>query len=313
MHAPPVLTLHLKRFAVNYGWNGRPKANKNTQFVEYPEALDIAPYMVDPSSSNTRYRLFGVTCHRGAELRFGHYTSYVRGPQGSWFHADDEDMEQVSAKRVLTESSAYLLSYMRVGEGDISPQPTSTKSSPVRANGHADGHAPSAASSPLTKKKRTWIERDEEEAASETATPSKGLLPSSPAYAPSDEEEEEQVEGDRTPRQWAFEGKKRKKLSDATPEEWGEPRAKVPEMQKKSPINRPSNPSPSKSERRREAKLRKKQHKGAPAAPYKHSQNPSSGAGGRREGGSGGFRRSGLTAGLKPRANQQNGRRQFRG
>lgn len=54
LHAPPILTLHLKRFAVNYGYNGKPRANKNTQFIEYPESLDIAPYMVDPKVSSRR-------------------------------------------------------------------------------------------------------------------------------------------------------------------------------------------------------------------------------------------------------------------
>lgn len=317
MHAPPVLTLHLKRFAVNYSWNGKPKANKNTQFIEYPESLDIAPYMVDPQSTNTRYRLFGVTCHRGAELRFGHYTSYVRGPQGAWFHADDEDMEPVSTKRVLTESSAYLLSYMRVGEGDLSPQPTSTKSSPLRANGQANGLSTSAASSPPTKRKRAWPDReddddededDDDAATSEVATPKKSMPPSSPAYTPSEGEEDE----DRSPRQWAFEGKKRRRSAGAGANGLVEPRASIVEMQTRSPIARPSHPSPSRAERRREKKLRKKQ-RGAPN-PYKQGQSPSfGGGGGKRDSASGGFRRKGLTTGLKPRSSHPNGRGPFRG
>jgi len=51
LHAPPILTLHLKRFSVSYSSYGKPRANKNTQFVDYPESLDIAPYMVDPNVS----------------------------------------------------------------------------------------------------------------------------------------------------------------------------------------------------------------------------------------------------------------------
>ena len=46
--APPVLTFHLKRFNMNYSTsNGSPRAEKCTQQVEYPERLDIAPFMVD--------------------------------------------------------------------------------------------------------------------------------------------------------------------------------------------------------------------------------------------------------------------------
>ncbi|WVQ85376.1 hypothetical protein IAT38_007541 [Cryptococcus sp. DSM 104549] len=113
--APPVLTLHLKRFSINYNaYSGRARADKFNQFIEFGEKLDIAPYMVDPSGGGTKYRLFGVTCHRGAELRFGHYTSYVRGPTGQWFHADDEDMSAVSLEQVLSDKTAYLLSYIRV-------------------------------------------------------------------------------------------------------------------------------------------------------------------------------------------------------
>lgn len=77
----------------------------------------MAPYMVDPKSPGSKYRLFGVTCHRGTELRFGHYTSYVRSPSGQWFHADDDDVSPVQLEQVLNDKTAYLLSYIRVENG----------------------------------------------------------------------------------------------------------------------------------------------------------------------------------------------------
>lgn len=55
LSAPPILTLHLKRFSVSYSSYGKPRANKNTQFVEYPESLDIAPYMVDTQVNHFLY------------------------------------------------------------------------------------------------------------------------------------------------------------------------------------------------------------------------------------------------------------------
>jgi mannosyltransferase OCH1-like enzyme len=113
-----------------------------------PNVSDLTITMISEieltnQSTNTAYRLFGVTCHRGAELRFGHYTSYVRGPQGAWFHADDEDMTPVPLSKVLNENTAYLLSYIRVGDTDQGPgaRPTSTKSSPLPARPSANGHA----------------------------------------------------------------------------------------------------------------------------------------------------------------------------
>jgi ubiquitin carboxyl-terminal hydrolase 36/42 len=46
--APPILTLHLKRFSVNYNaHNGKPRADKVNQFIQFPGRLDISPYMVD--------------------------------------------------------------------------------------------------------------------------------------------------------------------------------------------------------------------------------------------------------------------------
>lgn len=120
--APPILTFHLKRFSVNFNsYNGRARADKYNQFIEYPEMIDISPYMVDKQSPGTKYRLFGVTCHRGAELRFGHYTSYARGPDGRWFHADDDDVSPVSLKEALADKTAYLLSYIRVGDDEEIP------------------------------------------------------------------------------------------------------------------------------------------------------------------------------------------------
>ncbi|KIR51079.1 ubiquitin carboxyl-terminal hydrolase Ubp16 [Cryptococcus gattii Ru294] len=116
--APPVLTLHLKRFSVNYNpYSGRARAEKFNQPIKFEQNLDMAPYMVDPKSPGSKYRLFGVTCHRGTELRFGHYTSYVRSPSGQWFHADDDDVSPVQLEQVLNDKTAYLLSYIRVENG----------------------------------------------------------------------------------------------------------------------------------------------------------------------------------------------------
>lgn len=66
----------------------------------------------------TKYRLFGVTCHRGADLKFGHYTSYVRGPDGRWHNADDADVDVVPTKSALNAKTAYLLSYIRISEAE---------------------------------------------------------------------------------------------------------------------------------------------------------------------------------------------------
>ncbi|OCF34821.1 hypothetical protein I316_03365 [Kwoniella heveanensis BCC8398] len=179
--APPILTLHLKRFNVTYNMHsGRARAEKFNGFIEYGEYLDIAPYMVDPKAGGARYRLFGVTCHRGAELRFGHYTSYVKGPQGQWFNADDDDVTLVSLRQVLNDKTAYLLSYIRISDGQ-GPTPTKQVNGVV-ANGYThDGHSP-VANGKLSKRPKSSdgsdeSEDEEEEKQEQDAIPTTQLVP----------------------------------------------------------------------------------------------------------------------------------------
>ncbi|XP_075027061.1 ubiquitin carboxyl-terminal hydrolase 16 isoform X3 [Calonectris borealis] len=106
--APPVLTLHLKRFQQNV-------AEGNTKVL---------------------YSLYGVVEHSGT-MRSGHYTAYAKmrsmnnrlpdlvlrgqSPQasetepvkGQWFHISDTHVQAVSASKVLS-SQAYLLFYERL-------------------------------------------------------------------------------------------------------------------------------------------------------------------------------------------------------
>ena len=265
--------------------------------------------LADNQSANTRYRLFGVTCHRGAELRFGHYTSYVRGPSGAWYHADDEDMSPVSLKQVLNENTAYLLSYIRIGDSDQGPgaRPTSTKSSPLPSrsdNGHANGHSvnggangtnglsPSAASSPNMKRKRHWSGDNDDDDESEVATP----IPRSRQYTPPASDQEEEETPERTPVKWTFGGNKKQNGIQA-------PRAQNPEALKKSPIDRPSHPGPaSPQDSPRRKKDKRKKMRSGPPMPF-------------NQGGSSGFRnRPNAISNMKSRqAGKSNTRGPFRG
>ena len=57
------------------------------------------------------YHLRGVIEHHGAQAGGGHYTSYVRACNNSWYHCDDEQSpQQVSIDRVL-RAQAYVLVY----------------------------------------------------------------------------------------------------------------------------------------------------------------------------------------------------------
>ncbi|KFV02715.1 Ubiquitin carboxyl-terminal hydrolase 16 [Tauraco erythrolophus] len=135
--APPILTLHLKRFQ-QAGFNLR-KVNRH---IKFPEVIDLAPFCTakckNVSEGNTKvlYSLYGVVEHSGT-MRSGHYTAYAKmrsmnnrlsdlvlrgqAPQaletepvkGQWFHISDTHVQAVSASKVLS-SQAYLLFYERL-------------------------------------------------------------------------------------------------------------------------------------------------------------------------------------------------------
>lgn len=117
--APPVLTIHLKRFKPGGGKINRP--------IHYSPTLDITKYMVTKqvchseveldvkltSQAGLTYELFGVTCHSGGGPHSGHYYSYVKSGNGNWFEANDSDVSKCSEQSVLNHKNAYLLSYVR--------------------------------------------------------------------------------------------------------------------------------------------------------------------------------------------------------
>lgn len=134
--APPILTLHLKRFQ-QAGFNLR-KVNKH---IKFPEVIDLAPFCaikcknVAEGNTSVLYSLYGVVEHSGT-MRSGHYTAYAkmrtmrnylsdlvfRGeiPQtletesaGQWFHISDTHVQPVTVSKVLN-SQAYLLFYERL-------------------------------------------------------------------------------------------------------------------------------------------------------------------------------------------------------
>ncbi|KAJ4841754.1 hypothetical protein Tsubulata_003044 [Turnera subulata] len=120
--APPVLTIHLKRFTQD----ARGRLSKLNGHVNFSEVLDLRSCM-DPRCENREdhiYRLLGVVEHLGT-MRGGHYVAYVRGGGRSkgkgekgcessvWYHASDAYVRQVSFEEVL-RSEAYILFYERI-------------------------------------------------------------------------------------------------------------------------------------------------------------------------------------------------------
>ncbi|KAL4561133.1 hypothetical protein LXL04_033295 [Taraxacum kok-saghyz] len=105
--APPVLTIHLKRFCQD----ARGRLSKLNGHVSFKDTLDLKPYM-DPScckeKEGYRYKLVGVVEHLGS-MRGGHYVAYVKG-DGVWYHASDAYVRHTCLEEVM-RCEAYILFY----------------------------------------------------------------------------------------------------------------------------------------------------------------------------------------------------------
>ena len=62
---------------------------------------------------NLIYKLYGVLVHLGHTSRSGHYYSYVKAPNDSWYRADDSRVNKVQLQEALSQK-AYILFYKRV-------------------------------------------------------------------------------------------------------------------------------------------------------------------------------------------------------
>ncbi|VVA90012.1 unnamed protein product [Arabis nemorensis] len=116
--APPVLTIHLKRFSQDL----RGRLSKLNGHVAFKEVIDLRQYMDARCSGEDPpvYRLAGLVEHSGT-MRGGHYVAYVRGSQRVkeaesstvWYNVSDAHVRQVSLEKVL-HSEAYILFYERI-------------------------------------------------------------------------------------------------------------------------------------------------------------------------------------------------------
>ncbi|KAL1188764.1 Ubiquitin carboxyl-terminal hydrolase 2 [Cardamine amara subsp. amara] len=116
--APPVLTIHLKRFSQDL----RGRLSKLNGHVAFKEVIDLRQYMDSRCSGEDppMYRLAGLVEHSGT-MRGGHYVAYVRGGQrvketnssSVWYNVSDAYVRQVSLEKVL-HSEAYILFYERI-------------------------------------------------------------------------------------------------------------------------------------------------------------------------------------------------------
>ncbi|KAK4806412.1 hypothetical protein QYF61_016262 [Mycteria americana] len=103
--APKVLTVCLKRFE---DFTGR----KISKLVEYPEYLDLRPYMSQTAGEPLLYTLYAVLVHSGGSCHAGHYFCYTKASNGLWYEMNDASVDGRGIDTVLRQQ-AYLLFYVR--------------------------------------------------------------------------------------------------------------------------------------------------------------------------------------------------------
>ena len=99
---PKILILCLNRFNNN--------GKKIKSFVNIPvNDVDFSKYVIGPNKSTYIYDLYGICNHHG-ESGGGHYTSYVKNPNGKWYWFNDSNVSEIMEDKIVT-LDAYCIFY----------------------------------------------------------------------------------------------------------------------------------------------------------------------------------------------------------
>lgn len=101
---PSILIVCLKRFD-NYG-------RKRNDLVTFPvENLDLTKFCIGYNKYKSYFDLMGVCNHSGG-AGFGHYYSYCRYKDNSWYEFNDRSVRKIDESNIVT-SNAYCLFYKK--------------------------------------------------------------------------------------------------------------------------------------------------------------------------------------------------------
>uniref|UniRef100_A0A672G7U7 Ubiquitin carboxyl-terminal hydrolase n=1 Tax=Salarias fasciatus TaxID=181472 RepID=A0A672G7U7_SALFA len=152
-----VLTIALKRFHYD--------GTKITRKVKYPENLDLRPFMSESEGEPLGYKLYAVLVHQGRKSYVGHYYCYVKASDSKWYHMDDEKVSISDIETVLKQE-AYVLFYIKSTDERTGSEGSSSLWG-VSMRMH--GAAPSSNQHVWKTNNRRELERQESQAAEETA------------------------------------------------------------------------------------------------------------------------------------------------
>ncbi|ORY06429.1 cysteine proteinase [Basidiobolus meristosporus CBS 931.73] len=135
--SPNILTVQLKRFSYGFSLHG----GKISKPVSFSETLELKSHMSrTKENSGTSYKLFGVLVHAGGSCHSGHYYSFVKAPNGSWYCMNDCSVEPVSLNTVLKQN-AYMLFYAKDQHHSDSHKKSAEKSRAHQMNPDLNGKA----------------------------------------------------------------------------------------------------------------------------------------------------------------------------
>ncbi|KAK2526408.1 hypothetical protein Q9233_008178 [Columba guinea] len=97
--------------------------------VEYPQYLDLRPYMSQTAGEPLLYSLYAVLVHGGGSCRAGHYFCYIKASDGLWYRMDDKSVDLCDSDTVLRQQ-AYLLFYIRYSDLEVGQRASSSPAPP---------------------------------------------------------------------------------------------------------------------------------------------------------------------------------------
>eukprot|EP00929_Paragymnodinium_shiwhaense_P120716 TRINITY_DN92747_c0_g1_i1.p1 TRINITY_DN92747_c0_g1~~TRINITY_DN92747_c0_g1_i1.p1 ORF type:complete len:713 (+),score=131.52 TRINITY_DN92747_c0_g1_i1:211-2349(+) len=120
---PPVLVVHLKRFAYNMQTNKIRKVRTHLRLCEAgDEEIRGDAFAVDLSALCTEsegpllYDIVSIVNHHGKDAFCGHYTAHCRHcVEGCWYQYDDTRVTKLDPKAVWLPADAYVLCLLRRG------------------------------------------------------------------------------------------------------------------------------------------------------------------------------------------------------
>jgi ubiquitin carboxyl-terminal hydrolase 8 len=101
---PTILVICLKRF--------KETLKKNRSYIDFPQELDLSSFVIGYEKLSFIYSLYGICNHFGNSLTSGHYTSYIKNLNNSWYEFNDNSVIEIDRNCIVTPN-AYVLFYQK--------------------------------------------------------------------------------------------------------------------------------------------------------------------------------------------------------